>query len=182
MLSGKLVSVYRNVQLNWNRLGGTDTNDRPLRITWADLLPQALTAAVGKKRAEDVTYAGAHVYASVDPVGDAPLRRFLHAMDSFPGYTVLAKEGRSSKHVVRCARCRNEIDTCPECHEPLRRTVEKGIDTAIVTDMIQMAYDNVYDIAILGSTDADLCPAVTFSFQRIGKPVYNVWLRGAGHS
>ena len=125
---------------------------------------------------------GAHVYASVHPDGDEGLRRFLHAMQSFPGYTVLVKERRSTRGGVRCSSCRTDIETCPKCSAKLRRTVEKGIDTAIVTDMIQMAYDDVYDVAVLGSTDADLCPAVTFIFQRIGKPVYNLWFQGVGHN
>jgi uncharacterized LabA/DUF88 family protein len=69
---------------------------------------------------------------------------------------------------------------CPKCNQTLRRTVEKGIDVAIVTDMIQMAYDNVYDIGVIGSSDADLCQAVKFINERIGKPIYHLWWKGRG--
>ncbi len=33
------------------------------------------------------------------------------------------------------------------------RTVEKGIDTAIVTDMISLAWANAWDVAVLVSSD-----------------------------
>lgn len=41
-------------------------------------------------------------------------------------------------------------------------TVEKGVDTAIVTHMIRLAWEDAYDVAILASADADLVPAVEF--------------------
>jgi uncharacterized LabA/DUF88 family protein len=41
-------------------------------------------------------------------------------------------------------------------------TVEKGVDTAIVTDMIRLAWESAYHIAVLASSDADLVPAVRF--------------------
>lgn len=44
----------------------------------------------------------------------------------------------------------------------LAGTVEKGVDTAIATDMIRLAWENAYDAAILVTSDADLVPAVEF--------------------
>jgi len=41
-------------------------------------------------------------------------------------------------------------------------TVEKGVDTAIATDMIRLAWEKAYDIAVLVTSDADLVPAVQF--------------------
>lgn len=178
----KLFIDFWNFQLDWNRLLGKDAKDDPIRIPWSDLLPQAICDAVETKRGEKTTYVGTHVYASVDPDGDAPLRKFLHVMESFAGYTLLVKERKEKKGSVRCRECREDFVSCPKCGQPIRRSVEKGIDTAIVTDMIQMAYDNVYDVALLGSADADLCPGVKFIFERMGKPVYNLWFRGGGHN
>ncbi len=45
-------------------------------------------------------------------------------------------------------------------------TIEKGVDTAIVTDMIRLAWEAAYDVAILVSSDADLVPAVEFFDQK----------------
>ena len=41
-------------------------------------------------------------------------------------------------------------------------TVEKGIDTSIVTDMISMAWAKSWDVAILVSSDHDFIPVVEF--------------------
>jgi uncharacterized protein (TIGR00288 family) len=50
--------------------------------------------------------------------------------------------------------------------------IEKGIDVYIAVDMIQMAYENRYDIAILISGDGDLAQAVSVAKNR-GKHVIN---------
>jgi uncharacterized LabA/DUF88 family protein len=52
----------------------------------------------------------------------------------------------------------------------LSGTVEKGVDTAIATDMIRLAWEDAYDIAVLASLDADFIPAVDFLDQK-GKKV-----------
>lgn len=42
----------------------------------------------------------------------------------------------------------------------MTRTLEKGVDTAIVTDMLKLAWKGVLDVAILVSADRDFIPAV----------------------
>ena len=42
----------------------------------------------------------------------------------------------------------------------LGRTVEKGVGTALATDLVELAVDNLFDSAILVSADADFVPAV----------------------
>jgi len=44
--------------------------------------------------------------------------------------------------------------------------VEKGVDTAIVTDMVALAWQGAYDIAVLASSDSDFIPAVELLDQR----------------
>ena len=44
----------------------------------------------------------------------------------------------------------------------MKGTVEKGIDTAIVTDMIRLAWEGSYDLAVLVSSDRDFIPGVEF--------------------
>ena len=58
-------------------------------------------------------------------------------------------------------------------------TVEKGIDTAIVTDMISLAWENAWDIAILVSSDRDLIPPVEFLTTR-GRKVINAYFPPTG--
>ena len=44
----------------------------------------------------------------------------------------------------------------------MARTVEKGIDTALATDMIKFAWEGAYDVGVLVSSDADFVPVVEF--------------------
>lgn len=122
---------------------------------------------------------GTHVYASVDPTREADkrLHGFLHVMDGFPGYKVLVKD-RKPRSSPRCPNetCGKRISHCPHCTEEIRGTVEKGIDTAIVVDLIQGAADETYDRAILVSGDADFVPAVEF-VQRGGMQIIHVHFR-----
>ena len=99
-------------------------------------------------------------------------------MDSFPGYDVLVKE-RKPLHHQRCSNegCRKEIAKCPYCSQDIRRTVEKGVDTAIVTDLIRFGIRNYYDRAILIAGDADHVPAVEFLGSQM-KQVTHAWFKG----
>jgi len=177
----KLFFDFWNFQLDWNQLVGKTDEGEPIRIPWKNLLPQVLCTAVGRERGEQITYAGTHVYASTDPQGDTGFRKFLHAMDSFPGYSVTVKDRKARPGGIRCNQCKKEIIRCPTCQQQLRRTVEKGIDSAIITDMIQMGYDDIYDVGVLGSNDADLCHAIEFLQNRLGKPIYHLWFPKVGH-
>jgi uncharacterized LabA/DUF88 family protein len=62
----------------------------------------------------------------------------------------------------------------------LQRTVEKGVDTALATDLIRFGIDGYYDRAILIAADADHVPAVEFLGQRM-KQVTHAWFRGHAH-
>lgn len=170
----KIFVDFWNLQLHWNDLVGKTADDKPIRIPWERTLPRVLCDAVSVKLSAKATYAGVHVYASVDPYGDSRLAGFLNIMDSFPGYTVFVKERKARDPRIHCKECRKLIDVCPHCQSRLKRTVEKGIDTAIITDMIQMAFDDVYDVAVLASQDADMCAAVDFIQQRTNKKIFNL--------
>jgi len=43
---------------------------------------------------------------------------------------------------------------------------EKGIDVRIAIDLVSLAADNAYDLAVLASADTDLLPAIEFVVQR----------------
>ena len=150
-----------------------------VRIPWNPKLFEVSVASLG----ETAVYAGTHVFASFNPLSkkDLKLRRFLNVMDSFPGYRVIVKE-RKSLHHMRCPNdgCRFEISKCPHCGQDIRRTVEKGVDTAIVTDLIRLGIDNHYDRAILIAGDADHIPAVEFLGYRM-KQVTHGWFKGSSN-
>ena len=58
--------------------------------------------------------------------------------------------------------------------------MEKGVDTAIVTDLIRLGIDEHYDRAILVAGDADHIPAVQFLGSRM-KQVTHGWFKGSSN-
>jgi uncharacterized LabA/DUF88 family protein len=144
--------------------------DENYRLDW-QRMPSILVAKATDGIASG-SYEGTHVYASVDSGNpkDASLANFLsNTLDRMPGYQVKVKQRGIAKR-VRCKECGTEITDCPSCNKRLKRTVEKGVDTSIVTDMLQHAWDDTYDLAILLSSDSDFIPAVEF-LDRRGKKI-----------
>lgn len=167
---------FWNTQLSWNEWHHRRGAHETVRIPWEHRFPQVLLQQVDA----NAVYAGTKVYASYHPgtTSDNGLRRFLHVMDGFTGYDVIVKE-RSPRGPTRCPnpRCRKPIAVCPHCDRAIERTVEKGIDTALATDLIRYGIDGHYDRAILVAADADHVPAVKFLGGRM-KQITHCWFRG----
>ncbi|MDE0263751.1 MAG: NYN domain-containing protein [Bryobacterales bacterium] len=133
--------------------------------------------------AANATYTGCHVYVSFDPQSraDAGLRRFLNVMKGFPGYHVVVKERKPrGSFICQHQECRKPIRTCPHCQRALQGTVEKGVDTALATDLIEAAIDDQFDGAILVSADADFVPAVELVHRRTNKHVIHAYFKPKG--
>ncbi len=99
-------------------------------------------------------------------------------LDRFPGIRVVSKE-RKDKMPPRCPHCHQLIEYCPHCGNKISGTVEKGIDTAIVTDMIKLAWEGAWDVAVLVSSDRDFIPVVEFLHSK-GLRVINVYFPPQG--
>jgi len=61
--------------------------------------------------------------------------------------------------IVFAGRVRGNMGRCPKGHEVLIFK-EKGVDVKLAVDMITFACDNNLKIAIIGSSDSDLQPAI----------------------
>lgn len=130
-----------------------------------DRLAQTLVKAV-----KGESYEGTYYYASYPPEGHLKTaeekehfikqQRFFEAMEYKEGYTV--------KRFVRKIR----RATCNHCKTETIVTVEKGVDSSIVADMMSLGWEDAYDIAVLLSSDADIKPAVEH-LKRFGKKVYH---------
>jgi uncharacterized LabA/DUF88 family protein len=150
----------------WNfQLSANGANGGPYRPDW-NVLPRWLgteaVATVAGLQADRLQYEGASVYVSVHPSGDAKLRDWAtNFLDRVPGVTVVLKE-RVRRRLPACQGCHQEIATCPSCGVSLALTEEKGVDVAIATDMIKLAWEEAYDWAVLVSSDRDFVPAVEF--------------------
>jgi uncharacterized LabA/DUF88 family protein len=118
----------------------------------------------------NAVYEGCIVFTSSDlktPEGRKYHKWATTWLDRQPGIQVKCFE-RRPKHPPKCPACHHPIPKCPHpsCGADLVGTVEKGVDTAIATDMIRLAWEKAYDVAILASSDADLVPAVEFLDQK----------------
>lgn len=174
----KIFVDFWNLQLSWNEYHERSGVKEPIRIPWEKALPQVLLSRIGK----EAKYTGTHVYASVNPKSpnDRGLKSFLQSMELFPGYKVLVRERTTVKN-VKCNNeaCRKYINECPYCHNPISRTVEKGVDTLIAIELFHFALENVYDKAILISNDADFVPAIEY-IQRKGKNIIHAGFKTQG--
>lgn len=165
----------------WNFSLGMKEFDPNYRVDWEKLPAELVSEATHPST--DGKYEGACVYVSINPksTSDANLKHFLsNTVNRMPGYEIKIYERKPAKKPV-CNSCQAEIVNCPSCKALLERTVEKGVDTAIVTDMLQHAWDNTYDMGILLSGDADFIPAVKFLNIR-GKKIVHASFTGLGQN
>ena len=149
---------FWNLQLTMrNAVGGRFNFD------W-EVLPGWLVPRAGEVCQTMGSYEGTHVYGSFNTASDRdkPLAHWATTwLDRQPGVQVNFKE-RRPKNPPSCPSCHQSIVECPSCGASLARTQEKGVDTAIVTDMIRLAWEDAYDIAVLVSSDSDFVPVVEF--------------------
>jgi uncharacterized LabA/DUF88 family protein len=147
---------YWNFQLSINeREGGR------FQIDWRKIGPWLAAKACGVANITNHTFDGVIIYTSYNPV-DAKFKRWIKTwLDRQPGVNVEARE-RKPRGEFRCPACHDPIVTCPHCNERIKGTIEKGVDTLIATDMIRLAWEGVYDLAVLATLDSDLVPAVEF--------------------
>ena len=148
---------FWNLQISMRDRAGTE-----FRFDWKKL-PAWLATEGARVCQVQGSYEGAHVYMSFNPasVRDAGLPRWANWLNRQPGVQVDIKEQRP-KDPPSCPKCHQRVPACPVCGASLARMQEKGVDTAIVTDMIRLAWEDTYDIAVLVTSDSDLVPVVEF--------------------
>jgi hypothetical protein len=83
---------------------------------------------------------------------DAKLRDWLtNWLDRQPSYDVKVRARKPRRRSIRCRACAEEIAACPRCSAPLTAAAEKGVDAALVTDLLSLAWQRAYDVAVLVS-------------------------------
>jgi hypothetical protein len=147
---------FWNLQLSMNSAASSS-----YRLDWKKLSPWLVDQACGAT-GRTLSFEGTHVYMSYSPNSkkDAGLRDFAtNVLSRFPGVQVSMVE-RKAQTAPICSTCHQPITSCPHCGNSLVRTVEKGVDTAIITDMVKFAWEGALEVAILVSSDRDFIPAV----------------------
>lgn len=167
---------FWNFQLGWNEAFPFDKSkgEEPTRIDWRGLpaaLMNELPTALGDQTSTSHQFRGINVYASVNPdpkSPDAKLKNFLvRHLNQMTGYQV---------HIVD----RKERRVTDANGNQIIKTVEKGVDTQIVTDLFAGALNNTYDVAMLISNDSDFCPAISSIQDRLDKQIVHVGFRRGG--
>lgn len=172
-LRARIFIDFWNFQISWNQRAGD------ARIDWT-LVPRTLISAaeaqfrlVGFE--ESLVLEETLVYASYNPQkrNDRKLKGWLDSfLDRQPGFRVNIRERKVKSRIVHCEQCGHDNRECSKCGSAYVWSPEKGVDTAIVTDLLSLASEDSYDVAILLSSDADHIPAVEW-VQEHGRKVIN---------
>lgn len=144
-----------------------------------DLRPlgSVLAAAAGRvvDPGAEVAYSGLRLYGSYDDSSDAGAvqkRWYDEVASQVAGVSCFVVPRQRKRRGPVCPSCRAENKLCGACGGDLRGTEEKGVDVRIATDLISMAWDGLYDAALLVSSDRDFVPVVGFLQNRTVKVVH----------
>lgn len=169
---------FWNLQLAWN-----DRAPQIAKLDWPQLPQVLVQKAMQLAGIDDYQYDGTTVYASVD-VTTPDGGRHRNWLNSFlarqAGINVHISERRPRPRSIHCRICNSEITHCPKCNQQFLKAGEKGVDAAIVTELLSLAWADAYEVAILVSSDADYVPAVE-NLQAKGFKIVNATWRNQGH-
>lgn len=108
-------------------------------------------------------YQGMNVYGSYNQHSEKRLKNWANSvLDTFPGVNAHFKPRTKKKGYPSCPACQYKVENCPSCSADMRGTEEKGIDTRIATDLVSLAWEGAYDVAVLVSSDQDFVPAAEY--------------------
>lgn len=175
--STRIFIDFWNFALNWNdrAKGRCDWQKLP-----GVLLDQArdLLSQVGVPAELDLEETLVHASVKTGP-SEAKLRAWLQSfLDKQPSYRVKIRERRTVYKGIWCNACKRDVDVCPHCNTRFQRAPEKGVDAALVTDLLTLAWERAFEVAVVLSSDADLIPAVERVQEKGLKVINATW---AGH-
>jgi len=155
----KVFVDYWNFQLLINEIQKDDRT----KIDWTKLGEWLSEQASLRAKIKPYSYEGVNIYTSYNPKKekDTYYKWVKTWLNKQPGMQVFCSE-RQTKRPPTCPCCHKPIENCPHCKGKIVGTVEKGVDALIVTDMIRLAWEDAYDVAVLASSDRDLIPGVKF--------------------
>jgi uncharacterized LabA/DUF88 family protein len=170
---------FWNFQLGWNDVSGGAYFD--WRAVPRLLVQEAANVLAATGNADPLTVEETIVHASVNHTTEAKLRDWLtNWLDRQPSFDVKIRSRKSRMRPIYCNACGSTATECPNCQTPLAAAVEKGVDAALVTDLLSLAWQRAYEVAVLVSGDADYIPAVEY-VQAQGLKVINAAWRSKGH-
>jgi uncharacterized LabA/DUF88 family protein len=127
-------------------------------------LPKVLVTQAGNLLGRPALYERLFVAGSYDAgsIGDAKLFTWANnVLGRIPGVVVSFTQRQrrtTGPHCIGPKHC--EVTTCPHCGASMLGTQEKGVDTRIVTEMLDTALTGQCDVLVLVSADKDFIPAI----------------------
>ncbi len=150
----------------WNLFLSLDRLEARFTIDWEKLGPTLARAAV--EVVDDLAphrYEGMNVYGSYNPRTNSGKQLSdwaSRALAPLRGLKVDMLERTRMLQGPVCPACHTEMTRCPTCRKSMRGTEEKGVDVLIATDMLSLAWQDTYDVAVLVTSDRDFIPAAGF--------------------
>lgn len=150
----------------WNyelTLAGHHGLEPGFRTDWFKL-PGVLMGEVARITIQPVTYEGLFIAGSYDANASKDAKLYYWAnnvLAHVPGVTIDFTQRQQKTQGPKCTGPEHhEIIVCPQCGASMKGTQEKGVDTRIVTEMLDRALTKQCDILVLISADKDFIPAV----------------------
>lgn len=168
---------FWNFTLNWNDRSGAKCDWQRI----AQVLSQEAQSRLASNGLGSLTLEETRVYASYEPGRNASLKNWLNTfLDKQPGVRVFSVERHWKKKAVHCRSCGSDLADCPKCGAAFGHAAEKAVDSRIVTDLLSLAWEGAYDVALLLSSDRDFVPAVDLLQSKNFKVINGTW-KGHGH-
>lgn len=106
------------------------------------------------------TLSGKFYYNSIPSSQDGDMKDKAKIDGQMRFYSYLKRSG--FKTTIMPLRNRSFKFKCESCNHvtKIEKPVEKGVDVALVSDMLSLGFDNKYDIATIVSGDSDYCKAI----------------------
>lgn len=123
----------------------------------------------------------AHYYGQINPIElgnlicarPAKTQRQLQQVRVYTGSPDSTKQPKTyAAHMKQCQRWKKDgVEVITRMLRypqdwPKSKELQKGVDVALAVDFVALAIDNLYDIGVVASTDADLRPALEYVIQK----------------
>lgn len=127
-------------------------------------------------------YERCHIVGSFDPTRDENLQNWAQTV--LPRVTGVRAEFLPRQRMTTGPKCTGtthcEVRECPNCQASMLGYKEKGVDTRIATEMLDVGLQGLCDLIILVSADKDFIPVVDRLSQKNVKCI-SAFFPGRGH-
>jgi uncharacterized LabA/DUF88 family protein len=157
---------YWNFQIGWNHRAPLNHQGKRAACDFLSLPQEAVAlgeGALGAQARAPLRLVQTRIYASHDPDNPKDLQNrewMTRILGQREGFSIRNTPRFARSEPTRCRECSHEVASCPRCKRPYKRAAEKTVDAAIIVDLLSMAWDNLYDVALLISSDHDFLPAI----------------------